>query len=395
MIINDFVKNFIREHAGDDLSRLLLSASRYPDINIPFVVDQIAARRRIREKLPSWHGIEDLIYPSRLAVEQCSSEQTARYRQRLVGREDIVCDLTGGLGVDSYYFSRKAKEVIYIERFADYAQAAVHNMAVLGAGNIQIRQGDATEMIASLPAPDVFYIDPARRGKENKRLFALSDCEPDLPALLPMLLAKAPKVIAKISPMADIRHTLDLLPQTSSVHVLSVGNECKELLFVIERSSERPVPVYCIDFTTEGEENTFRFTLEEEQEIRLLPARCVQTYLYEPNSSLMKAGAFKSLAVRFDMEKLAVSSHLYTSGRFTDHFPGRVFRVDEVIPFQSKTIKSLSAKYPKANIAVRNFPLSVEELRKQTKIKEGGDIFLFATLLSDCSKVIIAGKKYR
>lgn len=387
-------KAFIREHTADDLSRLLLSASRYPGIDIPFVVDQIAARRQIREKLPSWYGLEDLIYPSRLAAEQCSSEQTARYKQRLVKEEDIVCDLTGGLGVDSYYFSQKAKEVIYIERFEDYAKAARHNRAVLGAENIQIRQGDATEMITSLPELDVFYIDPARRGKENKRLFALTDCEPDLLALLPGLLNKAPKVIAKISPMADIHQTLALLPQTTSVHVLSVKNECKELLFVIEReSSNHPVPVCCIDFSTEGKEKAFLFSFEAEQEIQPILADSVLTYLYEPNASLMKAGAFKSVAAQFEIGKLAVSSHLYTSDRLIEHFQGRVFRVNEVIPFQSKAIKSLSAKYPKANITVRNFPLTVEELRRRTKIREGGDVFLFATRLAGGSKGIIVGRK--
>jgi len=387
-------RTFISEHAGDDLSRLLLSASRYPDIDIPFVVDQIAARRQIRDKLPSWYGLEDLIYPSRLAAEQCSSEQTARYKQRLVNQKDIVCDLTGGLGVDSYYFSQKTKEVIYIERFEDYAEAAGHNMAVLGVENVQVRQGDATEMITSLPELDVFFIDPARRGKENKRLFALADCEPDLLALLPGLLNKAPKVIAKISPMADIRQTLALLPQTTSVHVLSVKNECKELLFVIEReNSNHSVPVYCIDFSTEGKEKTFLFSFEAEQEIQPLLAGSVLTYLYEPNASLMKAGAFKSVAVQYEIEKLAVSSHFYTSDRLIDNFPGRVFRVNEVIPFQNKTIKSLSVKYPKANITVRNFPLTVEELRKRTKIHEGGDKFLFATMLTDGSKLVIAGEK--
>ncbi|MDF9831018.1 SAM-dependent methyltransferase [Parabacteroides sp. PF5-6] len=387
-------KAFIREHGGDDLSRLLLSASRYPEVDMPFVVDQIAARRQIRDKLPSWYAFEDLIYPSRLAAEQCSSEQTARYKQRLVNAEDLVCDLTGGLGVDSHSFSQKAKEVLYIERFENYAEAARHNMAVLGARNIQVRQGDTTEMIAALPDPDVFYIDPARRGESNKRLFALEDCEPDLLTLLPDLLKKAPQVIAKISPMADIDHTLKLLPQTAAVHVLSVRNECKELLFVIEREPQTAaVPVSCMDFNAVGEERTFRFMREEEQGAQPVYANTLRTYLYEPNASVMKAGAFKSIAVQYDMEKLGMHSHLYTSDRLIDDFPGRTFEIREVIPFQHKTLKTLSRRYPKANITVRNFPLTVEELRRRTGIREGGDVYLFATLLADGQKVILEGQK--
>lgn len=387
-------KEFIREHTGDDLSRLLLSASRYPAIDMPFVVDQIAARRQVRDKLPLWYEQEELVFPSRLAAEQCSSEHTARYKQRLVSEGDIVCDLTGGLGVDTYYLSRKAKEVIYIERFADYAEAARHNMAVLGAGNVQVRPGDATEMIASLPALNVFYIDPARRGAANKRLFALGDCEPDLLAILPTLLAKAPCVIAKISPMADIHQTLQLLPQTTSVHVLSVRNECKELLFVIERQKQTDaVPVYCVDFNAMGEEYAFQFLWAEEQKAQPVYAKSLLLYLYEPNAAIMKAGAFKSIAVQYGIEKLGIHSHLYTSEQLIDPFPGRTFEIREVIPFQSKTLKSLSARYPKANISVRNFPLTVEALRQRTGIREGGDVFLFATQLADDRKVIIEGRK--
>lgn len=390
----DTLRRFIREHASDDLSRLLLSASRYPEIDMPFAVEQIAARRQIREKLPSWYENENLLFPAKIAAEQCSSEWTAAYKQRLVEADQRLCDLTGGLGIDSYFFSRKVRSVLYIERFADYCEAARINFATLGARNIEIRQGNSVELVPSLPPQDVFYIDPARRGEGNRRVFALQDCEPDLPALLPVLWEKASKVIAKLSPMADLRHTLELLPATTSIHILSVRNECKELLFVMDRTAS-PVPprIHCIHFSRQGKEETFTFTLAEEQETIASLARNVGRFLYEPNTSLMKAGAFKSVARRFDLEKLHASSHLYTSDTWENTFPGRQFRVEEVIPFAAKTVKSLFKTLPAANLTVRNFPLSVEDLRKRLKIKDGGDQYVFATTLSSGEKVLIRCKK--
>ena len=386
---------FIREHLTDDLTRLLLSASKYPDLDVPFLADQIASRCQIKDKLPSWYANPQLIFPARIAAEQCSSEQTASYKQRLVEPSWTMCDLTGGLGIDSYYFSCRVKQLTYIERFSDYCEAARHNFSVLGAANIIVVNADATEYLSQLPEVDAFYIDPARRGERNKRVFALQDCEPDLPALLPSLLSRAPRVIAKLSPMADIRLTLDLLPGTTAVHVLSVKNECKELLFVTERNagSNTGVFIHCINRAADGSESSFCFTLGEEQAAPLLTAEKVDGWLYEPNASILKAGAFKQVAVRMQVKKLHVSSHLYTSDVYMADFPGRIFRVEEVLPFSGKLCKGLSKTIPQANITVRNFPLTVDELRKRTKIAEGGELYLFATTLSDGERVLIKCRK--
>lgn len=384
---------FIREHAADDLTRLLLSAAKYPGMDIPFLVDQIAARRQIREKLPSWYANEQLIFPAKIAAEQCSSEQTAVYKQCLVGEGWNVCDLTGGLGIDSYFISWKAGHLTYIERFPAYCEAAEHNFSVLGADNITVINADTTQYINKLPEVDAFYIDPARRGECNKRVFALQDCEPDLPGLLPELLKRSPRVMAKLSPMADIQMTLGLLPGTTSIHVLSVKNECKELLFVTERETKNGNPaIHCINFGSDGMQS-FLFTVEEERSAELIVAGQVAGYLYEPNASVLKAGAFKQIAVKMGVEKLQVSSHLYTSDRLVSDFPGRVFRVDEVLPFTGKLCKGLSKMIPQANITVRNFPLSVEELRKRTKITDGGSTYLFATTLADGEKVLVRCSK--
>lgn len=384
-------REFIRIHSADDAHRLLLSAASYPGIDMPKVVDQIVARRQVRDKLPQWYANEDIIYPSKVSTEQASSELTGLYKQRLVKRGEHICDLTGGLGIDTYFFSLKTGRVTYIERYKTYAEAAQHNFSLLGLGDhIRVIEGDATEVIHDLSDIDIFYIDPARRGEGNKRVFALSDCEPDLPNLLPMLLTKAPKVIAKLSPMADIRQTLSLLPGTSEIHILSVKNECKELLFVIEPNSHADNPlIRCVNFRTDGKEDSFDFTLDDESQIAITHATEIKHYLYEPNSSILKAGAFKSVAHQFGLQKLAVSSHLYTSDEWKGDFPGRRFKVVDVIPYHGKTIKTLAGQIPQANITVRNFPLSVDELRKKTKIKEGGDIYLFATTLSQGEKVII------
>lgn len=387
-------KQFITDHVADDLTRLLLSASKYPELDVPFLADQIAARRQIKEKLPFWYANPDLIFPARISAEQCSSELTAVYKQDLVRAEWTMCDLTGGLGIDSYFFSRKVKQLTYVERFPSYCEAARHNFAVLGATNITVLNADATAL--ELPAVDAFYIDPARRGECNKRVFALQDCEPDLPALLPLLLSRAPRVMAKLSPMADIRLTLELLPGTVSVHVLSVRNECKELLFITGRKEEgggREPVIHCVDFAADGQAVSFRFTLGDERQSPLLLAGTVGTFLYEPNVSVLKAGAFKRLAVITGTRKLHVSSHLYTSDERVSGFPGRLFRVEEVLPFTGKLCKSLCKSIPKANITVRNFPLSVDELRKRTRIDDGGDIYLFATTLSDGEKVLIKCRK--
>lgn len=406
MKLNDTFRAFLREHASDDLSRLLLSASRYPGIDVPLAVEQIAARRQIRDKLPAWYRNDALYFPARMAAEQCSSEATALYKACLIAPGETLCDLTGGLGIDTYYFSQRAASVVYIERFAAYAEAARHNFAQLGADNIRVMEGDSTALFDTLEKVDTFYIDPARRGEGNRRVFALSDCQPDLTLLLPRLLEKAPRVVAKLSPMADLKLTLDLLPGTVAVHILSVRNECKELIFVIEKDAwnaaqekdagqdSASAPVFsplitCVNFTASGKKETYSFTLAEETNAPTLLACAVGSYVYEPNASILKAGAFKSIAARMQLNKLHVSSHLYTSDSRIADFPGRIFQVEEIIPFHGKTLKNITRALLQANLTVRNFPLSAAELRKRLKLKEGGDTYLLATTLAGGEKVLI------
>ena len=392
---------FINNNITSDTNKLLLSAKKSGfDFDINFAIDQILCRKQIKDKLPEWYANKEIIIPSRISAEQCSSEYTARYKSTLVAG-DSLCDLTGGMGVDCYYLSRDISKAIYIERFADYCDVARHNFKVLNADNIEVRNGDSREILNSIERIDTFYIDPARRSDVNKRLFALDECEPDIVGMKDELLNKSRRVIVKVSPMADIDMSVNLLPETIAVEVISVKNECKEVIFILERSipdcttntsAKNEIKINCINFISADTKESFLFSIGEEKNSTPEYARNIEKYLYEPNSSIMKAGAFKSVAERFNMKKLHVNSHLYCCENLEYDFPGRKFEVLDVIDFSSKTIKSIKKEIPKANITVRNFPLTVDELRKKTGIKEGGDIYIFATICGDKKLLLISRK---
>lgn len=384
---------FIIAHASDNTDKLLLSAKRFPEIDVPYAVEQILARRQIKEKIPSWYAVEGLVYPSRLSTEQCSSEQTARYKQQLL-KGNSLCDLTGGLGVDCFYLSQQARTATYIERFPNYCEAARHNFSLLGAEHIQVVQADVREIFDTLKA-DTFYIDPARRTQDNKRAFALADCEPDIVQLKDTLLKNAGRLIVKISPMADLEETLRLLPETVEIHILAVKNECKELLFLLENTFTPPekVKIVASNLQPNKTPSTFQFYLQEEKEASLITAERPESYLYEPHTALLKSGAFKLTAIRYRLKKLHRHSHLYTSSQRVPDFPGRCFKIEEVIPFSAKQLKQIAKEIPQANLTVRNFPLSVVKLRERTGIKEGGDIYLFASTLANEQKVLLLTHK--
>lgn len=383
------LQDFIAQHESDSAEDLLLHAQRYPDIDMAFAADQIIARRHIKAKLPLWYQNRALVFPSRIAAEQCSSETTASYKQQLI-KGERVCDLTGGLGIDSWFLAQKAQEVIYVERNPEYCQAAAHNFKALRTDNIRVINSDCREILDSVQT-DTFYIDPARRTDANKRLFALSDCEPNVLELKESLLRRSQRLIIKISPMADLTETLRLLPETVEIHILSVKNECKELLFVLENTPQK-VQIHTRAFHPNGCQE-YSFPLQEEKEASLLLAETPGTYLYEPNASLLKSGAFKSVAARYRLLKLHKHSHLYTSDTYCKDFPGRKFLIRESFPFTGKLLKQLRKNTPQANIAVRNFPLTVEQIRKTSGITEGGSTYLFATTLADTRRFLFLCEK--
>ncbi|MBP5345087.1 MAG: hypothetical protein J6Y99_02610 [Bacteroidales bacterium] len=396
--------SFLSEHADDDPSRLLLSAARYPGIDVRWAVEQLEARRQLRNKLPEWLSCATpLVFGGRVPAEQCSSEQTARYKRALVMGETL-CDLTGGMGVDCYYMSRGLRRAIYVERQPALCEAARYNFQQLGADNIEVREGDSRQLV--VPDVDTLYLDPARRAKDGSRVYDLADCEPDVVALCPMLRSHCKRLVVKVSPMADVSRLIAQLPQVTEVHVVAVKNECKELLLVLPGQGEEsptspqgPV-IHCVDFRTSDEVH-FDFLWGEEPQSEVQLAESGEeaprlSWLYEPDVTLLKAGAFRLPCARYGVKKLEVNSHLYASSSKVADFPGRIFQVEEMMPFSNKMLKTIKSRLPQANISVRNFPLSADALRKKLGLRDGGDNYLFGTtqvgvgpLLLLCRKALL------
>ena len=389
-MIDEHTLAFIRDHAGDDVRQLALQAARYPLVDMRVAATQIEGRRLATSKLPSWAATEGVIFPVRLSMEQCSSEQTARYKASLVGGERLA-DLTGGFGIDCSYMSERFRETTYIERNEELCRIATHNFALLEK-NITVVNGNSEEILASLEPQDWIFVDPARRSASGGKVVALSDCEPNVCQLEDLLLQKAKRVMVKCSPMLDISQALRELHSVSEVHVVSVGNECKELLFILGGDMGAEPLIHTINFRGESTQ-VFAYTNAEEINSYCTCTASVSHYLYEPNSSLMKAGCFRLPAARWGLLKLHRNTHLYTSDTLIKEFPGRVFEVKNVDGFGKNELKRLSSELKKANIAVRNFPERPETLRKRLKLGDGGDTYLFATTLDDERRVIIQCEK--
>ncbi len=392
MPISAATLHFIEEHVRDDVRTLALQAAKYPQVDMAEAVVQIAGRQIAEVKLPSWYRKEGLLYPKHLSMEQCSSEATAVYKAELV-RGEALADLTGGLGIDCTFMARKFKKADYVERQTELCELAEHNFPLLGL-DIGVHNENGVEYLKQMEPVDCLFLDPARRDGHGGKTVAISDCEPDVSALEDLLVEKAKTVMVKLSPMLDLSLALKTLKYVCEAHVVSVNNECKELLLILQKSPiPSSIPIHCIHILPSGERQSFVFSQEQERSSDCPLATQVEAYLYEPNASILKAGAYRSLTQSYEVKKLHASSHLYTSSQFMEDFPGRRFRVEAVSGFGKKELKSFLQGMDKANITIRNFPLSVAELRKRLKLKEGGEIYLFATTLADGSKVLIRCKK--
>lgn len=398
MLLNEAFYKYIYEHKDDNTNVLRLQQRENKEFDVSFAIDQIEARKKIKSKLPHWHHNNYLLFPSVISTEQASSEETAIYKSELILNKEAIklCDLTGGLGIDTYYFAQKASSVTYIERYPLYCEIAQHNYKILKANNITIINDDCNNFaIKNSQYFNICYIDPARRGKNNKRVFAFEDCEPDILSLLPNLYRFSNQIIIKASPMVDITSAINQLSNIAEIHIVSVKNECKELLFILQKDVlcvSNP-QIICVNICSKNKE-VFSFSYLQE---RTLPhsnyASFILTYLYEPNSSILKSGAFKTLGQVFCIDKLHVNSHLYTSDKYIEDFPGRKFKVIDIYDFSSKNSKIIAQKYTKASISSRNFPLRPDELKKRLKIKDGEAYYLFATTLYPNKKVIIITQK--
>lgn len=494
-IMNQATLDFIRQHQDDDVRQLAFLGSKYPEVDMPFALDQIRGRKMARVKLPRWASIDGIIYPPHISMEQCSSEQTALYKAELAARllglspsssengeekekesenasnlhlseicefagkgvvdsefakNEATCkkqqilteskenvneikeepyegdfseetgfvDLTGGFGVDfSYIASRLGVKSMYVERQAHLCEAAKENFGRLGLKNAIVKNGDGIEVLHSFASKKeaaasdslgitedqsqsllktnlglkLIFIDPARRDDAGNKVVSLKDCTPDVTLLQEEMLSKADYVIIKLSPMLDWHRAVSELNCVKEVHIISVNNECKELLLVLSARNMGNLRIYCVNDAQsfvcdelDMEASSVKiapFTLEEMQ------------YLYEPNASLMKAGCFGVLSERYDARMLSKNSHLFVSREPIAAFPGRSFRIIAVSSFNKKELKRHLSGITKANIATRNFPLSVAELRKRLKLKDGGETYIFATTLSDESHVLVITEK--
>lgn len=379
---------FVLAHRYDDVRQLALQADKYPEVDdMPWAVTQIAGRQMAMRKIPLWGETDGVLYPKHLSMEQCSSEVTARYKASLVAGETLV-DLTGGLGVDSFFMGQRFKKMVYVECQAELCELASHNLPLLGMKEVETIHADAERYLHAMNPVDCIFLDPARRDCKGSKTVAISDCVPNVKSLASLLLQKADKVWVKLSPMLDLAQAMADLPMIQEVHVVSVENECKELLTLLGKEMVSVCPVYTVNLTKDVEQR-YRFSYKEECHAVCQYTSDVETYLYEPNASVLKAGAYKSLAEAYGMKKLHPNSHLYTSKQWVADFPGRAFLCDAVISFQKKELKAQLGGLSKANLTVRNFPATVAELRKRTKLAEGGDVYLFATTLYDGRKVLL------
>ena len=388
-------RQFIAEHLHDDVHELALKYSN-AKVDMALALRQIEARQLLRKKCPFWSDNTDLLFPPHLSIEQCSSEATAQYKASLLQGESFV-DLTGGLGVDCYTIAQQFQHSDYVEQNAELCVLAEHNFTILAGSDANrnnppiVHNESAESFLTHCPQVDVIFLDPARRDTYGRKTVSIADCNPDVLELQDLLLQKARRVMVKLSPMLDISKALEQLRCVKEVHVVAVANECKELLFILERGCQDDPELVCVNL--QSGQPAVHFTREDERNAGLPLASKPLEYLYEPNAALMKCGCFKLLAQRFEVLKLHPSSHLYTADQRISDFPGRIFQVEGWAPYNKKLKQSLLADIHRASIATRNFPVTVDALRKSWKIADGDEVYLFATTLAGDQKIVIKARK--
>ena len=395
--INEPTLQYISAHADSDVSHLALHPSKDPQVDMAVALQQIAGRQKAKEKLPEWYATEGILYPKKVSLEQCSSSQTADYKASLVEGASFA-DFSGGFGVDTAAFSKKFGKGWYVEPQEELCELFQHNCKVLDINNVDIINGSMEDNLASIEHMDMIYLDPSRRDTHGRRVVSLTDCTPNLLEWKSALLERCNILMVKMSPMIDIFQTLRDLPETYAVHVVAVEGECKEVLFLLSRrdapwhvSTTSPT-ILAVDINKTAT-SCVETTLETEHPTPPQIAIELGTYLYEPNAAVMKASIFNALSQKFQISKLAKNTNLFTSNELHEDFPGRVFSIEAVHEFHPrKTAKELS-HLESASIAVRNFPLTAEELRKTLKIKDGNTCYLFGCTLWDGRKVVVVGDK--
>ncbi|WP_296384437.1 class I SAM-dependent methyltransferase [Winogradskyella sp.] len=387
-ILNIEIQEFINSNLDSDITNLLLKGIHFEGVDSKAIIEQIESKKRSRKKLPTWFNSENIYYPNKLNIEQTSSEVTAKYKANLVNGKSLI-DLTGGFGIDGYYFSKQVEGVTHCEINTELSEIVKHNHKSLGISNIECVSENGIEVLKNLDKPfDWIYIDPSRRDDTKQKVFLLSDCTPNIKTYQDLFFKYAKNVMIKTSPLLDLSATLADIKHVKEVHIVAVNNEVKELLWILERNYEDNVVVKTVNLQKNTIQN-FKFIFKEELIAKVEYSEPL-IYLYEPNSAILKAGAFNSISAILSIQKLHKHSHLYTSKELID-FPGRHFKIDKLIPFNKKIFTK--EEISKANITTRNFPLSVFDIRKKLKIKDGGDIYLFFTTELNNEKVILICSK--
>ena len=416
---------FIREYRERDIRQLALQANRFPDVDMPYALDQIQGWQIARRKLPKWAACDGVIFPPHLSMEQCSSEPTAQYKLNLAmewttlnselstqncRRQQFktqnskfktstrMTDLTGGFGVDFSFTSCAFATATYVERNEQLCHIVEHNLPLLGLDNATVVCADAVEYLSTVEPQTMLFLDPARRDEHGAKTVMLADCTPDVVQLLPKLLEKSRFTMLKLSPMLDWHKAVDdLQGAVREVHIVSVGGECKELLLVLSKVVESELKVYCADLSTASDTSSlFVYTPGSSAPVANSKLKTQNSkFVHEPNASIMKAGCFDELAAAYGVSPVSRNSHLFLSDEPIEDFPGRSFVVERVTTMNKGELRKALVGIEKANIATRNFPLTVAELRKRLKIKDGGDVYIFATTTAEGEHLLLISRKYR
>jgi len=386
-ILASEVQDFIQENINTDINQLALQKNKFPNADWTAILNQIAAKQKAKTKLPTWFSTENILYPSKISVEQTSSERTAEYKSRLVSGESLI-DLSGGFGVDDFYFAKKIQQVFHCEINAELSQIVKHNFKQLKVNNIECFADDSYNVLKSKNAKlDWVYIDPSRRNEAKGKVFMLKDCLPNVPENLNFYFGFAVNIMIKTAPLLDITAGLSELQNVKTIHIVALENEVKELLWILEKNYTQSVEMVTVNLLKNKTEN-FSFILDTES---LATFGLPKKYLYEPNAAIMKSGGFDLVSSQFKVEKLHQHSHLYTSESLID-FPGRRFTIEKVIGYNKNDMKAL-LENQKANITTRNFPDSVETIRKKWKIKDGGNLYCFFTTDANNNKIVLLCSK--
>lgn len=406
----DKLLDFISEHLADDTTRLILDKSKWPEIDMETVVNCIESRRKLKGKVQEWYDEPRLVFPVRLSAEQCSSSATAQYKatlaERIADKEGwFIADLTGGLGVDCWFFSKKAATVLYNEMQTPLSDAARYNFKILGATNIIVRNNIARKEnindILSEISPDVVYMDPARRGEGGRKVFLIEECTPDVLTLKDEIFRVSRNILIKLSPMADISMVCSRLGSTCrEVHIVSSEGECKELLIWLDRDWKGEYSISAVELPAgfpEKSASVLTFTPEEEKTSAARLAEEPGEYLFEPGKSLTKAGAFNTTGIRMDICKFGISTHYYTTSSIDKaellKGYGKVFKILSSSPLDKRSIKSTGKCYPKAEVTARNIPITSEALRKKIGCASGGDVHIFGLRSDVKGNLLIVGKR--